>query len=151
LADQRDPAPEQEPTSDPYTSEEPAQFADPYAAPADPHEGAVPPGYDWPTHGGYLGCLMGLIAACLVAGFVGSFVIGIISVSPLGGLVGTPFARITLLVLAFAVCFGVLGRVGWVFGRRFYREYPQPTPRDRMAGSAPTATDERRHEHEGVV
>ena len=35
-------------------------------------KGAVPPGYDWPTHGGYLGCLLSLIASCLIGGFLGT-------------------------------------------------------------------------------
>ncbi len=35
-------------------------------------EGAVPPGYDWPTHGGYLGCLLSLMASCLIGGFLGT-------------------------------------------------------------------------------
>src|SRR5258705_11876483 len=42
--------------------------------PEDPHEGAVPAGYDWPTHGGYLGCLLGVMASCLLAAFFGSTV-----------------------------------------------------------------------------
>ncbi|MGH2505564.1 MAG: hypothetical protein ACRDID_23885, partial [Ktedonobacterales bacterium] len=25
------------------------------------YRGATPPGYDWPTHGGYLGCLIGVM------------------------------------------------------------------------------------------
>lgn len=114
---------------------DPTDPTDPDAAPPepDPYEGAVPPGYDWPTHGGYLGCLLGLMAACLLSGFVGSLAIGLISVTPLGGIVGTPFARISLLVLAFVVCFGLLGRAGWVLGKRFYREYPAPAARTSAA------------------
>ncbi|HET9981480.1 MAG TPA: hypothetical protein VFQ32_13610, partial [Ktedonobacterales bacterium] len=37
-----------------------------------PEAGAVPPGYDWPTHGGYLGCLLAMMPACLIAGFLSS-------------------------------------------------------------------------------
>jgi hypothetical protein len=105
--------------------------SDPDAAPEgmatpDPYEGAVPPGYDWPTHGGYLGCLLGLMAACIAGGFLGSLVVGLVSVSPLGMVVGTPAVRITLILGIFVATMVALGRVGWVLGRRFYREYPQP-------------------------
>ncbi len=55
--------------------------ADPARGSEDPrHEGATPPGYDWPTHGGYLGCLLAVMFACLLAplgyivvGFLGAF------------------------------------------------------------------------------
>ncbi|MBF6589396.1 MAG: hypothetical protein IVW57_02555, partial [Ktedonobacterales bacterium] len=36
----------------------------------DPFEGAVPPGYSWPTHGGYLGCLVGVITGSIAGGFL---------------------------------------------------------------------------------
>lgn len=87
----------------------------------DPQAGAVPPGYDWPTHGGYLGCLFGLIVSCLLCGIVGAPIAEISG----HGLLPTPLAiGITLLLAAlFAV---ILGRAGWTLGRRFYREYPQP-------------------------
>jgi hypothetical protein len=101
----------------------------------DPYEGAVPPGYDWPTHGGYLGCLLGLMVACIAGGFLGSLVVGLVSVSPLGRLVGTPAVRISLILAVFVATMLALGRVGWVLGKRFYREYPQP-------GSQPTGAPE---------
>ena len=90
----------------------------------DPQAGAVPPGYDWPTHGGYLGCLIGLIVSCLLCGAVGAPIAEFNDHHVLSA----PLAiAITLLFAAlFAV---VLGRVGWVLGRRFYREYPQPAGR----------------------
>jgi hypothetical protein len=101
--------------------------ADPYrAAPSDPYEGAVPPGYDWPTHGGYLGCLLGLVGSCLVGGFLGSFAVGLLSVSPLAFLVSSALGRITLIAVVFIATVFALGRVGWVLGKRFYREYPLP-------------------------
>lgn len=87
-------------------------------APRDPYEGAVPPGYDWPTHGGYLGCLLGLTAACAVAGFLGGTLIPLIAAPSLAKIVIS-------LVVGVSVLVG-LGRLGWVLGRRFYREYPQP-------------------------
>ncbi len=93
---------------------------------ADPYEGAVPPGYDWPTHGGYLGCLLGLMVACMLGGLLGSFVVGTVSVTPLGGIVGYAWIRITLIIAVFLATLAVLGRVGWILGKRFYREYPQP-------------------------
>jgi len=102
----------------------------------DPYEGAVPPGYDWPTHGGYLGCLIGLMASCLLAAFLGSTLYASLSCSsPIPGQVLTgcrptvPGGVAALLtVLTFVAAEVGFGRLGWVLGRRFYREYaPQPT------------------------
>jgi hypothetical protein len=92
----------------------------------DPYEGAVPPGYDWPTHGGYLGCLLGLMAACVLGGFLGSLLVGFVSVSPLAAVVTSAPVRIALILGTFVATMLVLGRVGWRLGRRFYREYPIP-------------------------
>jgi len=50
-------------------------------APRDLYEGAVPPGYDWTTHGGYLGCLIGLMASCLFGAFLGSTLFAALSCS----------------------------------------------------------------------
>ena len=90
------------------------------------YRGATPPGYDWPTHGGYLGCLLGVMIACLLAplgyilfGFVGAFL-----VHPLGG-VGVALAVIVTVGVYLAV-FVALTRLGWYMGKRFLREYEQP-------------------------
>jgi hypothetical protein len=109
---------------------------DPYAGPEevrDPHEGAVPPGYDWPTHGGYLGCLLGLMASCLVTGFLGSTLVAVIAAPPLvRGLLDVTVAVVAILGL---------GRLGWVLGKRLYREYPpprrRPAPMPSMADMEP--------------
>lgn len=108
---------------------------------ADPYEGAVPPGYDWPTHGGYLGCLLGLMVACIVGGLLGSFVVGTVSVTPLGGIVGYAWIRITLIIAVFLATLAVLGRVGWILGKRFYREYPQPDTASHSAHAEHEASD----------
>ena len=86
--------------------------------------GAVPPGYDWPTHGGYLGCLLGLMMSCLVGGFVGSTLFAAINHYHL-----LPFAASTVLfiALAIAVVYG-FARAGWSLGKRLYREYPEADP-----------------------
>jgi hypothetical protein len=110
------------PAHGPLPGQEGAQAIDPY-------EGAVPPGYDWPTHGGYLGCLMGLVVAFLVGGFLGSFLVGLISVTPLAVLVAAPAARILCIAVVFVATLIGLGRAGWVLGRRFYREYPRSAGR----------------------
>lgn len=111
--------------AEPHEVADPYVVADPYEAP-DPYEGAVPPGYDWPTHGGYLGCLMGLMAACILGGFLGSLLVGFASVSPLAIIVTVAPVRIAIILMTFVATMFVLGRVGWRLGRRFYREYPQP-------------------------
>jgi hypothetical protein len=82
----------------------------------------VPPGYDWPTHGGYLGCLVGTITACLVTGFLGANLFSYLWAS--GKVSGPIFVLLTLVALVFIVW--ALGRVGWVLGKRFYRAYDQP-------------------------
>jgi len=105
--------------------------------PRDPYEGAVPPGYDWPTHGGYLGCLIGLMASCLIGAFLGSTLFAALSCSsPIPGdtliqgcrplLPGIVSALLT--VAAFLVATFLLTRLGWNLGKRFLREYPQPRP-----------------------
>ncbi len=90
------------------------------------YRGATPPGYDWPTHGGYLGCLLGTMTGCLLAplgyivfGFLGAFL-----VHPLGGF-GVALAVILTAGAYLAVFIG-LTRLGWFMGKRFLREYEQP-------------------------
>lgn len=86
----------------------------------DPYEGAVPPGYDWPTHGGYLGCLMGVVAATFVA---------LLVTAPVLYFADLPLAAVWLLrVLIFVACIIGGGRLGWALGKRFYREYPHERP-----------------------
>ncbi len=91
--------------------------------PANPYEGAVPPGYDWPTHGGYLGCLLGVMASCLIGGFIGStFFPALAHYNLMPGWVA---GLLTLFVYVLLVA--GIGRLGYVLGRRFLREYPQPS------------------------
>lgn len=90
----------------------------------DPYEGAVPPGYDWPTHGGYLGCLLGMMPACLIGGFLGSTFFAFLNQARI--VPGVVAGLLTALV--FVLCMIGFGRLGWVLGRRFYRAYPQPAP-----------------------
>lgn len=90
--------------------------------PANPFEGATPPGYDWPTHGGYLGCLLGVIASCLIGGFVGSTLFP--ALAHYNFVPGWVAGLLTLAV--FVLLIAAIGRLGYVLGRRFLREYPQP-------------------------
>jgi hypothetical protein len=85
-------------------------------------EGAVPPGYDWPTHGGYLGCLVGTLAACPIVGFIAANVWALFHASRLA------FPLFLLLIAVSLVAIVGAGRLGWRLGRRFYRYYPQPRP-----------------------
>jgi len=89
-----------------------------------PEAGAVPPGYDWPTHGGYLGCLLGLMPACLVGGFLGSTFVAFLNKA---GVV-PPVVAGLLVAALFVACVVGFGRIGWVLGRRFYRKYPRAEP-----------------------
>ena len=91
--------------------------------PANPYEGATPPGYDWPTHGGYLGCLLGVMTSCLIGGFVGSTLFP--ALAHYNFMPGWVAGLLTLVV--FVLLIAGIGRLGYVLGRRFLREYPQPT------------------------
>ena len=113
-----------DPTEHEMTSQDAAH--DSARASDERHQGATPPGYDWPTHGGYLGCLLGVMAACLLAplgyilfGFLGAFL-----TRPLGGF-GFALA-IILTVGVYLAAFVALSRLGWAMGKRFLREYEQP-------------------------
>ena len=90
------------------------------------YRGATPPGYDWPTHGGYLGCLLGVMIACLLAplGYIVFGFLGAILNRPLGGF-GIALAVIATIAMYLAV-FVALSRLGWAMGKRFLREYEQP-------------------------
>ena len=87
----------------------------------DEGEGAVPPGYDWPTHGGYLGCLLAVMASCLIGGFLGTTFFAALGYQQI---VPKPITALLTVVVFVAVTIG-LGRLGWVLGKRFYREYPR--------------------------
>ena len=95
------------------------------AAVDDPHEGALPAGYDWPTHGGYLGCLLGVVTAFVLAplGYIIFGFLGATLASALGGF-GVALAAIVTIAVYLTV-FVALARLGWALGKRFYREYPQ--------------------------
>ncbi len=98
----------------------------------DEFEGATPPGYDWPTHGGYLGCLMGVMAGLLLGGFLGANIF-----AAYYNVLDLPLAVYILLNVAlFIVLLIGLGRLGWWLGRRYYRYYPQ------LAGSTWGESDE---------
>lgn len=105
-----------------------------------PEAGAVPPGYDWPTHGGYLGCLLGMMPACLVGGFLGSTFVAFLNKAS----VVPPVVAGLLVVALFVVCVIGFGRIGWVLGRRFYRKYPRSAPtwgEDDSATGAPDSAN----------
>ena len=69
---------------------------------------------------------MGVVVGLVVGGFLGSLLIGLLSVSPLAGVVSVAAARLTVLALTFFATLILMGRVGYRLGRRFYREYPPP-------------------------
>ena len=87
----------------------------------DPYEGAVPPGYDWPTHGGYLGCLLGLIVSFILASAVGAPLFALSVHHAISGITAGLLIAGVYIVLLLGV-----GRLGYVLGKRFLREYPQP-------------------------
>lgn len=100
------------------------------------HEGATPPGYDWPTHGGYLGCLLAVMFSCLLAplGYLLVGFLGALLTPSLGG-IGVAVA-IVVTVVAYVALFVGLSRLGWTMGRRYLREYPQPGASERWGEEA---------------
>ncbi|MGO8949858.1 MAG: hypothetical protein ACLQUY_19820 [Ktedonobacterales bacterium] len=106
---------------------------------ADADEGAVPPGYDWPTHGGYLGCLLSLVASCLVGGFLGTTLF-----AALGYWHVLPSVVTLLLTIGVFVAVAIgFGRLGWILGKRFYRDYSADQPGGhRESGRRPTGATE---------
>lgn len=113
--------PIERPEGDPEQSEPSAN-----AGEDERYRGATPPGYDWPTHGGYLGCMLGVIVSVLLAplgyilfGFLGAFL-----APSLRGF-GVALAVIVTVAAYLAIFIG-LSRLGWALGKRFLREYEQP-------------------------
>lgn len=90
---------------------------------------------EWPTHGGYLGCLMGLFMGCLLAGFIGSPLAQYIQKH--GGSPGLTVAFIAGSAAIMLLGFYLFGRLGWAVGKRVYREYPAPTARDESPAPEP--------------
>ncbi|HEX9038461.1 MAG TPA: hypothetical protein VF808_15875 [Ktedonobacterales bacterium] len=89
-------------------------------------DGATPPGYDWPTHGGYLGCLLAVMLACLLTplGYIFVGFLGALLSPTLGG-VGVGLA-VAVTVIGYIALFAALTSLGWRMGKRYLREYPQP-------------------------
>lgn len=103
-------------------------------------EGATPPGYDWPTHGGYLGCLLAVMLSCLLAP-LGYLVVGFLGalLSPSLGGAGVGIA-IAVTVVGYVALFVGLTRLGWRMGKRYLREYPQPQGQTWGEVAAPALT-----------
>lgn len=110
-----------------------------------PEAGAVPPGYDWPTHGGYLGCILAMMPACLVGGFFGSTFIAWLNKA---GIV-PPVVAGLLVVALFILCMIGFGRLGWALGRRFYRKYPRSEPSWGEDDAAPSVSAARQSDEPG--
>jgi len=91
---------------------------------------------EWPTHGGYLGCFLALLAGCIFAGFFASPLVQFLQVAFLtkhgtGKGYGPVLAIIAIVIMIVGLI--IFGRIGWAIGKRVYKEYPTPT-RQRMAG-----------------
>jgi hypothetical protein len=132
ISDHPDPTGEAQelPLSDQLTAEEQPQ---PTASP----EAKLPPEAQGETHGGPLGCCLGVIA-----GLFFSLLIGVLGFGHnLAFLLSfvLPFSSITTvriatgcIALAGAVVFGFFG---WRIGKRLYREYEPPVIKERTRSS----------------
>ena len=79
---------------------------------------------EWPTNGGPLGCLVGLVAGFVITGFLASTLISFVHFSKAG--VGGWFIFAAVVVMLVGAILS--GWAGWRVGKRVYREYT-PTPR----------------------
>lgn len=79
---------------------------------------------EWPTHGGPLGCLVGLMFGFLLAGFLGSTLISFVHFSKAGAGGWYIFSAVVVM-LVFSILFA---NIGWRIGKRIYRHY-EPSPR----------------------
>ncbi len=80
---------------------------------------------EWPTHGGYLGCLMGIMFGCLAAAFIASPLVrgAVHAASDIGFQLNASALVIMLLgIIAF-------GYIGWKIGKRAFRDYTLPGPK----------------------
>lgn len=77
---------------------------------------------EWPTHGGPLGCLVSMMIGCVLAGFLASTLISFVHFTTKGA-GGWFVTGAVVVMLAFLIGFGWLG---WIIGKRVYREYPAP-------------------------
>jgi len=88
---------------------------------------------EWPTHGGYLGCFLAILAGCLFAGFFASPLIQ--GAYRTGHGAGKGYGPVLTIIAIVIMIVGLIifGRIGWAIGKRVYKEYPTPVRR-RMAG-----------------
>jgi len=84
---------------------------------------------EWPTNGGPLGCLVGLMTGCVLAGFLGSTLISFVHFSKAGAGGWFIFSAV-MVMLVFSIVFATLG---WRIGKRFYREYAPTARQQRIA------------------
>ena len=82
------------------------------------HESANAPAAEtpWPTNGGPLGCLIGLLSGLLLGAFLAT------TLFAFDRLIGIPLTLVLSILLAI---------VGWKIGRSIFREYKPPKPRQR--------------------
>lgn len=87
---------------------------------------AVPPvnaEEEWPTHGGYLGCLIAIMFGCLFAAFFASpLVQGAYRTTHGAGIGYGPTLNVAAIVIMIAGLIA-FGRIGWAIGKRVFREY----------------------------
>lgn len=114
-----------------------------------PVEEELPPEAQGETNGGPLGCCLGL-----VVGLFFSIFVGVVGIGPnLGYFLGyvLPFGALTDVRIATG-CIAFLGTVicayfGWRIGRRLYREYEPPIPKDRRRKSKRKPEPKEAREH----
>ena len=109
-------------------------------APAGDAPEATPPQDEWPTHGGYLGCLLAVMFGCLFAGFFASPLVQGAYRSGHGAGIGYGPALNIAAIAIMLVGLVIFGRVGWWIGKRVYREYPASARRGLTATSPQAET-----------
>lgn len=94
----------------------------------------VPELDEWPTHGGPLGCLLFLTLGCVLAGFFASPIVWGAKFAKGGFFAFNAAAVINIIILLI-----VFGVVGWIVGKRIFREYPAPQRRRRDSEPEPSS------------
>jgi hypothetical protein len=95
-------------------------------------EAALPPEAQGEANGGPLGCCLGVMIGMLLS--ISVALLSRLASGPLGQLFQSNYSlvgvltRILMGILVFVLAI-VCGRIGWKLGKRFYREYEPPTPR----------------------
>lgn len=76
---------------------------------------------EWPTHGGYLGCLMGIMFGCLAAAFIASPLVR--GATHVVANIGFQLNASALVIMLIGIM--LFGFIGWKIGKRIFRDFSE--------------------------